>query len=599
MRHLEGVGFIQGTHASIRTKRIAWDSRVPGGSYRIGETLRGTSVAERVGDSSEQDVMKRSAGRFERSTLPAEEASRTICCPTRGRWRSATGSTPGDLGHWIHSVLSRLEAEGIAEDSRIMIGDQTLDCPIESKAANVAWAIEHAEDPVVRRPEIFLQDLETRTEVARIVRERLRPPERVLENFLLRSGYAQSRIATELPLLGRVLSMDDDTTVPETAPFLEGCDGRLPGPFENSQILHASDRFSELGGRISMRPNRIGSIFEPLGRTVGSLRDAGWGAVPVSDRRHNTMHQAFDRFSRSGDSCRFAVGHAELTEGDPSQDVEIAAVVITEYGLPDFRTVAMVDATIANRGRPVEHRTIPAGESRLFAFRGSDTHVSSCLARWLCPGLDHFPWWFLTDDRISLRNPHRTVRTSYRSDNELVADLLRPLSAAISRPLAYGQGVPTRVLHRPATVGHRPDLPEQAAASLVGAVIAGEVRCRLRFDRNGEASMPAIPDSYALPDGVVSVLYEQLESLAVRCHEVAGADPDDRDTAAWCQAMARNLGDRLAGFDFSAFKATLDVETRDQLRFQREVLTWYPRIRRFIIDEMVLAGRYPVMRYLG
>ena len=543
--------------------------------------------------------MKRAAGRFERSTLPVEEASRTICCPTRGRWKGMDGTGPGDLVRWLHSVMSRLEAEGIESDSRIVIGDQTLDRPIEAKAASVARAIEHAERPVVRRPEIFLQDIETRTEVARIVRDRLRPPERIIENFLLRSGYAQSRIATELPLLGRVLAMDDDTTVPETAPVLEGCDDRLPGPFENSQILHASDRFSELGGRITMRPNRIESIFEPIGRTVGSLRESGWGAVPVSDLRHNTMNLAFERLSRSGESGRFTVDHGELVEERRSQDVEIAAVAITEYGLPDFRTVAIVDATISNRGKPVEHRTISAGENRFFAFRGSDTHVSSCLARWLCPGLDHFPWWFLTDDRISLRNPNRTVRTSYRSDNELVADLLGPLSAAIGRPLAYGQGIPTRVLHRPATTGHRPDLPEQAAASLVGAMIAGEVRPRLQFDRNGEASLPAISDSHVLPDDVASGVFEQLESLASRCRKVADDTPHDRDTASWCHAMACDIGERLAGFDYRDFKAALDVEARDQLRFQREVLAWYPRIRRFIIDEMVLAGRYPVMRYVG
>ena len=480
-----------------------------------------------------------------------------------------------------------------------MIGDQTLDCSLESKAANISWAIHHSESPVVRRPEIFLQDLETRTEVADLIRERLRPPERVLENFLLRSGYAQSRIATELPLLGRVLSMDDDTTVPEEVPFLEGCDDLLPGASENSQVLHGSDRFSELGGRISMRPNRIGPIFDPIGRTVGALRDNGWGTVPVSNHRHNTMHQAFDRLSRFGDSSRFAVDHGEVTENRQSKDVEIAAVAITEYGLPDFRTIAMVDSTIANQGRPIEHRTISAGENRLFAFRGSETHVSSCLARWLCPGLDHFPWWFLTDDRISLRNPHRTVRTSYRSDNELVADLLRPLSAAISRPLAYGQGVPARVLHRPATAGHRPDLPEQAAASLVGAMIAGEVRCRLQFNGNGEASLLEIPDTYELPDETALAVFEQLESLTVRCRRVALENPDDPDTTSWCHAMARDIAIRLAGFDFQAFKAALEVETRDQLRFQREVLAWYPRIRRFVIDEMVLAGRYPVMRYIG
>ncbi len=233
--------------------------------------------------------MKRCGGRFERSTLPAEEASRTICCPTRGRWRSLTGEPPGDLGRWIHSVTSRLEAEGLAEDSRIMIGDQTLDCPIESKAASIGWAIEHAGRPIVQRPEIFLQDLETRTEVARVVRERLRPPERILENFLLRCGYAQSRIATELPLLGRVLSMDDDTTVPETAPFLEGCDDRLPGPFENSQILHASDRFSELGGshhdatqshRIDLRTDRP---HRGIASRVGLGRGTGFGSSSQHD----------------------------------------------------------------------------------------------------------------------------------------------------------------------------------------------------------------------------------------------------------------------------------------------------------------------------
>jgi len=133
----------------------------------------------------------------------------------------------------------------------------------------------------------------------------------------------------------------------------------------------------------------------------------------------------------------------------------------------------------------------------------------------------------------------------------------------------------------------------------VGAMIAGEVRCRLRFDRNGAASLPAIPDSYTLPEEAASGVFEQLESLASRCRRVADVDPDDRDTTSWCHAMADDIGERLAGFDFRAFKAALDVETREQLRFQCDVLTWYPRIRRFIIDDMVLAGRYPVMRYVG
>ncbi len=547
--------------------------------------------------------MTHRGGKLEWATLPPEEASRTICCPTRGRWTDVSGNAPGDLGRWLHSILTRFDSEGLAEDSRIVIGDQTVGCPLSTKVANIDWAINQPGQPVGQLPEIFLQDMETRTAAARTIRERLRPSETVLENLLLRPGYAQSRLATELPLLGRVLSMDDDTTVPESVPILNVSSERFAGPVENSQILHSSIRFSELGGQIEMQPNSIGAVFEPLGRRVSEIRQEGWGSVPVSEGRRDTMHEAFERMLRGGESSRFSLDHADVVAEKDSGDDEIVAVAITEYGIPDFRTVAVVDATIANAGMPIEHRTIPAGENRFFAFRHSKSHVSSCLARNLRAGLDHFPWWFLTDDRISQRNPIRTVRTSYRSDNELVAEMLRPLSAAIGRQLAYGQGVSTRVIHQPAITGHRPDLPEQASASLVGAMIAGEVREYLNFDHQGIASLPAISDSYSLPEEVVIALFEQLETLARRCRQIAegvSSHPSTRspEVIAWCNAMHEDLRIRLAGFSLQDFKAALNIETRDQLRFYRDVLVWYPQIRRFVIDEMVLQNRYPVKRYV-
>lgn len=548
--------------------------------------------------------MKHRGGKLEWSTLPSEEASRTICCPTRGRWQGITDHAPGDLGRWLHSILTRFDAEGLAEGSRVVIGDQTVDCPLSTKVANIDWAIDHPDHPVSQRPEIFIQDIETRTAVALKIREHLRPSESVLENCLLRPGYAQSRIATELPLSGKVLSMDDDTAVPELAPVLNVCSERFAGAIENSQVLHSSSQFSELDGRIEMQPNQIGAVFEPLGRTVSEIRQQGLGAVPVSEGRRDTMHIAFERMLRDGESSRFSLDHADALASQDSGDDEIVAIAITEYGIPDFRTVAVVDATIANAGMPIEYRTIPAGESRFFAFRHSKSHVSSCLARNLRDGLDLFPWWFLTDDRISRQNPLRTVRTSYRSDNELVADLLRPLSTAIGCQLAYGQGVSTRVVHQPAVTGHRPDLPEQAAASLVGAMLAGEVRKLLDFDHQGIAALPAISDSYSLPRESVTTVFEQLECLASRCRKVAEvltSDPNSmsREAILWCNGMHHDLRLRLAGFNLQDFKAALDVEARDQLRFYRDVLAWYPRIRRFIIDEMVLRNRYPVKRYVN
>ncbi|QDT59396.1 hypothetical protein SV7mr_19030 [Stieleria bergensis] len=542
--------------------------------------------------------MTHAHGRFESATLPKEEAARTICCPTRSRWQDAAGNTPGELGRWIRSIATKLESENLAEDSRIVIGDQTADCDIQQKTANIVWAIHHPDRPVQQRPEIFLQDTETRTLVADEVRERLRPCERVLENLLLRSGYAQSRLATELPLLGKVLSMDDDTSVPASAPVLEICLDDFPGTVENSQILHSSDRFSDLGGQISMRPNRIGAAFEPLGRTVSDLRRGALGSVPVSFGRSDTMHLAFERMLQKGEPSRFSISHAEPVHENESRNIEIAAIAITEYGIPDFRTVAIVDATISNAGRPIEHRTIPAGENGFFAFRHSETHISSCIARNLRIGLDNFPWWFLTDDRISRRNPLQTVRTSYRSDNELIANLLLPLSTAIGQPLAYGQGVSTRVLHQPANTGHRPNLPEQAAASLVGAMIAVQVQRHLEFSPGGVASLPEISDSYKLPKDAAVGVFEQLESLATSCLRVANAETSLPDTITWCEAMYGDLSRRLADFNLSVFKAELDIEARDQLRFYRDVLLWYPRVRRYIIDEMVRKDRFPVKRYI-
>ena len=62
----------------------------------------------------------------------------------------------------MRSIAERLGAENLAENLRIVIGDQTADCNIQQKAADIIWAIHHPNHPLQQRPEIFLQDTETR-----------------------------------------------------------------------------------------------------------------------------------------------------------------------------------------------------------------------------------------------------------------------------------------------------------------------------------------------------------------------------------------------------------------------------------------------------
>ncbi len=81
--------------------------------------------------------MTHSHGRFESARLPKGEAARTICCLTRSRWHDAAGNPPGELGRWMRSIAERLEAENLAENLRIVIGDQTADCNIQQKAADI------------------------------------------------------------------------------------------------------------------------------------------------------------------------------------------------------------------------------------------------------------------------------------------------------------------------------------------------------------------------------------------------------------------------------------------------------------------------------
>lgn len=98
-----------------------------------------------------------------------------------------------------------------------------------------------------------------------------------------------------------------------------------------------------------MRPNQIAAAFESLSRTVSSRRDEGSGQVPASERRRDTMHLVFERMMSKGKSSRFTLDHAEPISEEESSDFEIATFAITECGISDFRTVAIVDATFATR----------------------------------------------------------------------------------------------------------------------------------------------------------------------------------------------------------------------------------------------------------
>lgn len=549
-------------------------------------------------------------GAMQHTTLPPDQAERTVVCPSFNRWKGLNGERPGILRNLIHSVSARLSSEGLADSSRIVIGDPTPDVGQGLREFNIAHALADREDPVEHPTDIYVLDEHTQRQVFEEVCKRLRvtsdSQREVMSHLFLRTGYAQNRAKTEWPVAGKVLTLDDDTRVPAYVSVARNED--LPDGFmrtPNSQLLLQDQDVEAMAASMEVRENRIGPIFEPLGRTVAELRADGYGDVRTTRYHKDTMNEALVA-ARAGRHAQFVVTHDDQSDIDHADNALVVGVTPTKHGIPDYRTTEIAMAAVQKEFPEYEVpvRSVLSGDSVPFAFQRSHTNVdSAALARFLSEGNDEAPWWYLSSEDISNQNPNKTVRMSYRADNELLPHHLEWRSQAIDRPQVYMQGVQTQVTHHRARSGNRPGVEIQAASSLVGNVAATEALRYMHYDGNGHAHMDNVGDKYEVPDEKTGNTFRRLCEMAMVCRrkldtlsEGSSNERVDRLIGQYKQVY-QNLEGMTAGFNYLDFKEAMDTEIRDQLRFFRAVLELFPQVRRVVLDDMVAKGKYPALKY--
>lgn len=546
-----------------------------------------------------------SGGRMKETFLPPEQAQRTVVCPTFNRWKTMDGQSPGIISNLVGSVAQRFSDEGLHDTSRIVVGDCSPKCPPELRAENLA----HAFSDVERQTEVYVLVHEMQQTIAREVAKRLRLPPGLVDHMLVQNGYAQNRTKTEMPVMGDVVTLDDDTRIPREYYVIKN--DQMPGGYrrvDNSQLLLSDDEVDRLRADMEVRTNKIAPFFEPLGKTVGQLRAEGHSGMQVSTMQHDDMNSALSHARENLQPAQFRVTNDPKSVIADADDYEIAGVTPTKHDIPDYRTIEIALAAAEQRFPEFEVpvRSVISGDSKMFGFQKSSTNVdSAALARRMDERTAMFPWWYLSSETISATNPHQMVRMSYRADNEFLPHILEPLSRSFGKNYIYASGIETQVTHHRARTGNRPGIEEQAASSLIGNVAATEAVERLHFDQaTGHAYMEEIPTDYVVPEEKAGSVYRKLVELAYECRfQMDELDNEQGEHVAKLQAayrnMAHNIESKLARVSFHDFHDALNKEVGDQLRFFREILAIFPKVRNFVQEELVAKGKYPVQKYVS
>jgi len=204
---------------------------------------------------------------------------------------------------------------------------------------------------------------------------------------------------------------------------------------------------------------------------------------------------------------------------------------------------------------------------------------------------------------ISRENPLQTVTSHYRADNELLPVLLKVIKKQTGESNMYLSGINSQVYHNRALSGYRPDLHEQAAASLVGNVVALAAADKLEFDSNGHACL-RLDGRYKIPEERAQKVFTELADLAHTCLIKAEVLRSERVTSETTRSKIErynniyvSIKNKLANFDFSRFRTHLEEETNRQLQFYADVLYATPIVVHEV-QQMIKDGRYPVLEYV-
>ncbi len=539
--------------------------------------------------------------------ITPENLGHAVVSPTLNRWGDEKND--GVLTDMIGSVQQRLSADGLANDSFMLIGDASKGPAINDlRARNLSHAsnVQHPTPVMVLTPE-------GQARVEEIIHARTGISRRTLQAMLTETGYASQRNKLDVVLaaLGRIqgsiktLSLDDDTILPNTYGIHK--ESHMPHGFSrrvNSQLLLPDDMLTS--DAFEWRQNSIIAFFNYLGKTVGEIRETHPG-LRATEHERDTMNEALDQAAASR-LAQFDVSHDRTPDMHGSDAATILAATSDKFGNPDFRTIKI---TLANLQREFPNTEVPvqsviSGERQPFAFQLSKTNVDSAtLARQFDERTALTPWWFVSSDAISRANPLQTVTGHYRADNELLPVLMGIISKAKDELCLYMGGIEAQVFHNRARSGYRPNLHEQATASLVGNVAALQSAERLGINpTDGRAQMDVVEDSYEVPRDFAQRVYDQIKSIADMCDmKLAELKERSGDVTHIQRLMDRykevynSVRTKLADFDFEVFYQHLNTEIRDQMRFFSDVLNAHPAV----VDEvekLIREGKYPVQQFI-
>ncbi|MBI2430811.1 MAG: hypothetical protein HYV39_02245 [Candidatus Levybacteria bacterium] len=557
------------------------------------------------------------AGELITTTLPPDAPDNIVLSPTMNRW--GINGQPAHLPNMLYSVQGALSREGLIKDTWVILGDASNQPGTDVARLSTLQRLHEIPHP----SRLFLLTPETQRKTADIIAGKAKIPREIVDAVLTMTGYASQRakldvVAGGLALVAnrplKTLELDDDTIIPEHYGVLK--EDVLPHGLTrkpNSQVL-LDDREALSEKMFDVITNTISPFFTELGKTVGEVRQKHPG-MRATHKFKDTMHGELEKAIK-GESAQFVVTHADIEEDDlPDADNSlIVATTATKHGVPDYRTVkiaqAHLEAEFPEEEIPIS--SYPSGPSELFVYRKADTNVdSACIARQIDENTAFWPWWFVSNDRISRENPLQTVTGHYRADNELLPVWLQVVYERIGQQYAYLSGIDTQVYHNRARTGYRPDLHEQATASLVGNIAALEASRRLHFDPSAvRIRMTRVDPDYVAPRDHAEQVYSLMDGLAEICtrklkdlssRKLATSAPEDlRDIAEKTDKYLDVLGSikrKLGGSSFETFYYHLNREVARQLNFFADVLDAMPTV---IIEaqKLIQRGNYPVVEYV-
>jgi hypothetical protein len=540
-------------------------------------------------------------GRLVETFLPGEDPAVTLMCPTRNRW--GTPEAPGVVNGLLESLECLLVKEDLTGEARILLADASPPDEVAGpRLRGLARAFVNR-----RSTPVYLLTPERQRWVAEQVVARTGLAPEIVDALLVHPGYAGQRTKLDAVAGGRVVTFDDDCRMPEAYPVLRA--GALAGVplLPNSQIMIRGKQIPpEL---VDLRPNRIRPLWEHLGRPIGEVRRS-WPGLRVTEYLRETMHAALEQTKLGVAHTQSVMTHDDAEDLPGSDDARVMASWAIKYGDPDFRTIFIARSNIEHEFPPYELpiQSCLSGPPEPFAHQKSRTGVDSAvLARILDGESAWIPWWFVTREAISLRNPLGTVTGQYRSENDLLGSILGTVSGGGRSPQVY-LAATTQAFHERTRTGYRQDLPEQSTAALVGGLAASEANRHLRVDPvRGRAWLERPEEGYSLPRERAQVTFEEIMSLVHLCRgklqALSQPGATSSNAALTVEQLRGRYGELLelllrktGGGDLDTFLRAASVEIRDQLRFYADVLDARPAVLE-AVRELILAERYPVLRY--